>query len=272
MDGDDGRRYTSPQIGPTNSTGDGPAMPASATDRATRLLESRLLDGSWPAGSRLPAERLLAASLGISRGTLREATQRLVARGLLSARPGSGVYVTDRLHGGLASPWRQLLSEHPHLGTDMLEFRRVLEGAAAELAAQRATRQDLARLRALIDQLARARRAEDEAAETALDSALHAAIADAAHNSMFGYLQSNLLLMHREHIAQNHAGLRTGERSVAQALWQQHHDLWDAIRTRAPELARERMYAHIDFVTGQLAGRAPAGVSQRAGKRVRPSP
>lgn len=229
-------------------------MPPTAADRATRELESRLLDGRYAAGARLPAERALADELGVSRGTLREAVQRLAARGLLASRVGSGVYVTDRLHGGLTSPWRQLLTEHPHLGKDMLEFRRVLEGEAAAFAAQRATRADLAMLRGVIDRLRRARRDDDEAQEVLLDSVWHGAIASAAHNAMFGYLQANLLALHREHMAQNHAGLRFGDRAVAEALWQQHFALWEAIRTRAPEQARDTMYAHIDFVRARLTG------------------
>ncbi|MBC7206852.1 MAG: GntR family transcriptional regulator, partial [Methyloversatilis sp.] len=55
-------------------------MPPTAADRATRELESRLLDGRYAAGARLPAERALADELGVSRGTLREAVQRLAAR------------------------------------------------------------------------------------------------------------------------------------------------------------------------------------------------
>lgn len=228
-------------------------MPATAADRATRALEARLIDGGYPAGSRLPAERTLADELGVSRSTLREAVQRLAARGLLSSRVGSGVYVTDRLHGGLASPWRQLLSDHPHLGNDMLEFRRLLEGAAAQFAAERASRADLAMLRGVVNRLRRARRDDDETQEVLLDSVWHGAIATAARNSMFGYLQANLLSMHREHIAHNQAGLRHGDRAVAEALWQQHFALWEAIRLREPEQARDAMYAHIDFVRARLS-------------------
>lgn len=239
-----------------------------ASERAARELEAMLLDGRCPAGSRLPAERQLADMLGVSRGTLREAVQRLVARGLLDSRRGSGVYVTDRLHGGTVSPWRQMLAEHAHLGGDMLEFRQTLEVAAAELAAQRATRTDLARLRSLVSQLERARKNDDEAAETELDAAFHHAIADAAHNAMFSYLQTNFVAMHREHIANNQAGLRSGDTAVAAALWQQHEAIWQAIRDGDPPRAGALMRAHIGFVRERLA--VPA--AQRDAKRPRPRP
>ncbi|NEK56097.1 GntR family transcriptional regulator, partial [Rhizobium leguminosarum] len=48
-----------------------------------RQMETSLLDGTWPPGSRLPAERALAEQYDVSRNTVREAIQRLAARGLL---------------------------------------------------------------------------------------------------------------------------------------------------------------------------------------------
>nr|WP_063709600.1 GntR family transcriptional regulator [Cupriavidus basilensis] len=103
-----------------------------------RKLETAMLDGTWPAGARLPAERLLAGQYGVARNTVREATQRLAARGLLQSRQGAGVFVTEQLRTGFASPWRQLVADHPVLRDDILEFRRVLEGATAYFAAMRA--------------------------------------------------------------------------------------------------------------------------------------
>lgn len=111
------------------------------TEVVMRKIETALLDGSWPAGTRLPAERVLAEQYGVARNTIREATQRLVARGLLQSRRGAGVYVTDQLRVGIASPWGQLVADHPALRDDILEFRRVLEGATAYFAALRADSQ-----------------------------------------------------------------------------------------------------------------------------------
>ena len=101
-----------------------------------RKLEQALLDGSLPANARLPAERVLAERYDVSRNTIREAIQRLSARGLVRSRPGAGVYVTDQLRTGMSSsPWGQLVADHPAVRDDILEFRRVLEGATAYFAA-----------------------------------------------------------------------------------------------------------------------------------------
>lgn len=98
-------------------------MAGSARNRVEdimRKLETALLDGTWPVGARLPAERVLAERYDVARNTIREAIQRLAARGLLQSRRGAGVYVTDQLRTGIASPWGQLVADHPALRDDIL--------------------------------------------------------------------------------------------------------------------------------------------------------
>jgi GntR family transcriptional repressor for pyruvate dehydrogenase complex len=78
--------------------------------------------------------------------TARSDQETRLARDLLVSRHGGGTYVTDRLDASLIDPWQQLIDQHPFLQDDVLEFRYLLEGSAAELAAQRATDADLERL------------------------------------------------------------------------------------------------------------------------------
>ena len=107
-------------------------------DTIAAELEQRILEGSWNAGDRLPAERELSAQLGVSRASLREAIQKLVARGLLSTRQGGGTFVTDRLEAGFLDPWEELLQKHASVREDLLEFRELLEAKAAACAADHA--------------------------------------------------------------------------------------------------------------------------------------
>ncbi|MGH8779465.1 FadR/GntR family transcriptional regulator [Paraburkholderia sp.] len=213
-----------------------------------RQLETALLDGTWRAGTRLPAERVLAAEYGVARNTVREAIQRLAARGLLQSRRGAGVFVTDQLRTGIASPWGQLVADHPALRDDILEFRRVLEGATAYFAAQRADAADLRRIGAEMRELERARRRDDKAAEATADARLHEAIAQASHNTMFLHLHTSVIGMLREHIGTTGTGLRERDDDASALLLMQHRTLCDAIRTRRPEEARTAMQTHIDYV------------------------
>ncbi|VWC28413.1 GntR family transcriptional regulator [Burkholderia aenigmatica] len=218
------------------------------TEVVMRKIETALLDGTWPAGARLPAERVLAQQYGVARNTVREATQRLVARGLLQSRRGAGVYVTDQLRAGIASPWGQLVADHPALRDDILEFRRVLEGATAYFAALRADASDRRRIRALLRELETAHAHNDRAVEAATDSKLHEAIALASHNTMFLHLHTSVLGMLREHISINVSGMTEQDEYASDLLLRQHRVVCDAICAQRPEEARTAMQTHIDYV------------------------
>jgi len=228
-------------------------------EQVMRKMETALLDGTWPAGTRLPAERLLAAQYGVARNTIREAIQRLGARGLLQSRRGAGVFVTEQLRAGIASPWRQLVADHPVLRDDILEFRRVLEGATAYFAALRADPADLKRIRALLRALETSRERDDKAAEAEADAKLHEAIAQASHNTMFLHLHTSVIGMLREHITINGTGLRVQDEGASALLLLQHRTLCEAILARRPEEARTAMQTHIDFVRSRVEAEAEGG-------------
>lgn len=221
-----------------------------------RRMETALLDGTWPAGSRLPGERVLAEQYGVSRNTVREAIQRLSARGLLQSRRGAGVFATDRLRAGIASPWGQLVADHPALRDDILEFRRVLEGATAHFAALRANATDIARIRSLLRELEQARARDDKQGEARADAQLHDAIALASHNTMFLHLHTSVIGLLREHITINGTDLRSEDREASDQLLIQHRALCDAICNARPEEARTAMHTHIDFVRNRVRSEA----------------
>lgn len=221
-------------------------------DAVMRQMETSLLDGTWPAASRLPAERVLAERYAVSRNTVREAIQRLAARGLLQSRRGAGVFATDQLRAGIASPWGQLVADHPALRDDILEFRRVLEGATAQFAALRANAGDIERIRSSMHELERAHACDDKPSEARADAQLHDAIALASHNTMFLHLHTSVLGMLREHITTNGTDLRSDDREASEQLLIQHRALCDAICNRRPEEARTAMHTHIDFVRNRV--------------------
>jgi GntR family transcriptional repressor for pyruvate dehydrogenase complex len=221
-------------------------------EEVQRQLEVALLDGRYPANSKLPSERMLAEQFGVSRNTIREALQRMVARGLLRSRPGAGMFVGDQLRTSTSSPWSQLVVDQPALLNDVLEFRRVLEGATAYYAALRGTEDEHAGIRALLSGLEQARLGEQDSAEATLDAQLHEAIALASHNSMFLHLHASVLGILREHITLNGSNLRALDAEVSSQLLQQHRAICQAICSRRPEAARTAMQAHIDYVAGKL--------------------
>lgn len=113
-------------------------------------------------GDRLPPERSLAATLGVSRPAVREATRRLVDLGLLRARQGSGTYVAEVDQA------------------ELFAVRGRLEPLAAELAATHARSGDRAALARLLDAMRDA--VDDGPGFAALDLELHARVARASEN------------------------------------------------------------------------------------------
>lgn len=222
------------------------------SDAVAASLERRILEGSLRPADRLPPERELAIELGVSRPSLREAIQKLASRGLVQSRQGGGTYVTDRLESRFFDPWQDMLGEHPNLREDMLEFRRMLEGQAAEWAAERATEADQTRLDQAFAALNDAFLADDLEARSRADIAFHQAIGEASHNVLIGHLSAALLRLMHDNIRLNLGELRSIP-AAGSLLMRQHEAIHAAIRERKPQAARAAAETHIDFVRETLA-------------------
>lgn len=241
---------------------------ARLADVVANTLEQRILEGTLKPGDRLPAERELALSLGVSRPSLREAIQQLAAKGLLSTRHGGGTLVTDRLDAHFADPWQQMLSGHPMLHHDLLEFRQMLEGQAAALAADRATDVDLQRLDAA--HAALQAQYDGDAMDGCVDAdvAFHQVIAESAHNLLIQHLSASLMRVIQGHVAGNLQALHARPQRW-QHLRAQHQAIWQAIRDRQPEAADRAARAHIEYVRQSMADNAlQEGRLQTARRRL----
>lgn len=126
--------------------------PARPNERAELWLVTAILDGELPAGSTLPAERTLAAQLGITRPTLREAIQRLARDGWLTIAHGKPTVVNDYWVEGGLNVLGKLVEHQTHLSPDfigqLLEVRRNLAPAYTGLAVAHAPAEVVAILEA----------------------------------------------------------------------------------------------------------------------------
>ena len=222
------------------------------SDAVATTLEQRILEGSLKPGDRLPAERELAAELGVSRPSLREAIQKLASKGLLRSQQGGGTYVTGALQASFFDPWQAMVGSYPNLREDILELRRTLEGQAAEWAAERATDADLLRLTQAFERLQEAADLPEIATRAAADIAFHQAIGEAAHNALIAHLSAALLRLMRDSIELNLGELKDVA-AAGRLLASQHAALYSAICERKPQAARAAAETHIDFVRETLA-------------------
>lgn len=222
------------------------------SDTVATQLEQRILEGTWKPGDRLPSERDLATELGVSRPSLREALQKLAVKGLISVRHGGGNFVTDRMESSLVDPWQDMMTKHPGLRADLLEFRHMLEGQAAALAAARATSADISRLDSAFDEMEKAYDAGEMDRVTKSDVAFHQVVAESAHNVLIGQMNASLLRLIHEDMAVNLAHLRMEPEYWGQ-LRGQHRRIWQAVREGRADDARDAARAHLEFVQASMA-------------------
>ena len=160
------------------------------TEGAIDKIRERIVSGAWGPGDRLPKESELAAELGLSRNSLREAVRALSQLRVLEVRQGDGTYVSS-LEPGLLLESTGFIS-HLLLGEteiELYEVRRILEAAAATLAAGRI---DAGEKEELAQSLERMHGAGSVEELVEADVAFHAVIAKAAGNAVLASLLASL--------------------------------------------------------------------------------
>jgi GntR family transcriptional repressor for pyruvate dehydrogenase complex len=219
--------------------GSRPGRTASVTDEAIERIRQIIMSGEWGPGTRLPNEAELAGRLGISRNSLREAVRALSLLRVLEVRQGDGTYVSSLEPDLLLESTRfvsHLLGDKTVV--ELFEVRRILEPAAAALAAVRIDEQGLAKLRLELDRMAAATTSEGLVEP---DAAFHAIVADAAGNSVLSSLLETLST--RTMRARIWRGRL--ESGVLDATRAEHSRIYEAIAARDPELARTVAAAHV---------------------------
>jgi DNA-binding FadR family transcriptional regulator len=206
--------------------------------------------GRYPPGRVIPPEPLLGASLGVSRIVVREAVKALVSKGMLETRRRTGTVVLDPSRWSLLDPeivtWRAAATGIDlALANDIMELRRIVEPAAARLAAERASATERQELRAAYETMARAVAGEGKYSEA--DLAFHQIIIKACANPFVSQLQSVMLTVLRigfERLAETPGG-------PARSL-PMHRKLCEAIETGNGLAAERAVLKLIDSAENDL--------------------
>ncbi len=222
--------------------------PMAATDQAIEGIRELIASGEFGAGDRLPKENELAARIGVSRGSLREAIRALELVGVVAARQGDGTYLTSLTPALLLDVMSIVMDfTQDESILQLLEVRRVLEPAATALAAARASEEALDEVRAAMDAMGRAR---DPESLVEADAAFHSAIAHAAGNPALASLLDNLSgPTIRARVWHAIEERRAGDEAKAE-----HGRILAALEARDPDLARAASAVHVAGVEEWLRG------------------
>lgn len=234
-------------------------------DEVVQQIEALVLEGVLRVGDRLPGERELSRQFEVSRPILRDALKNLETRGLLTSRHGGGTYVADVIGQVFAKPVIELFATHRKAAGDYLEYRREIEGIAAEYAARRATSDDLALLERIIERMQEAHPSDSMDAEAAIDVEFHQAVGECAHNIMLMHTLRSCYRLLSDGVLHNR--ILVYELPDASAtLLGQHVAIYEAIRNGDPPAARQAAMDHITYIEQAMAEAERAGDWQRVAR------
>ena len=215
--------------------------PRRSYQKLTERLRQFMAEGHFRDGDKLPPERALAESFGVSRSSVREAIRALAEKGLLESRQGDGTYVRIPDIEPLKEAILEAVDSEGLMFDEVTEYRRIVEPGIAEIAAVRHTSGQLDRLKIIAcDQQRRLLIGENDGD---LDAQFHLALAECTGNK--------LLIDTVARLNRIYAKGRTPE--LRDTPWRQfsvssHLRIIDALERRSPEDSRKALEEHIDTV------------------------
>jgi GntR family transcriptional regulator, transcriptional repressor for pyruvate dehydrogenase complex len=205
-----------------------------------RQIERLILKKLRP-GDKLPSERELAQTLGVSRSSIRDAIRSLELMGMVEPRQGAGTIVCEVSSSSLANPLGNALKRKQELIGELLDFRKILEPPLAARAAVHASSEEVAEMEDILErQSEKLHTGESTIAE---DSEFHYSVALASGNSVVLKVLDILMDLLRE----------TRERSLQiegrpQKSLAGHRRILTAIKRHDAEAAKAAMRRHIEDI------------------------
>lgn len=214
-------------------------------EQTAEKLKQYILDQQFDVGDRLPNEYELASVLSVGRSTIRESVRRLVAQNILEVRQGSGTYISSKKGVAEDPLGLSFVKDTLKLTKDLFEMRCLLEPRIAQKVAQRATEDEVLKLKQIIREIEISlERGDDEHLQ--LDVDFHSMLANMSGNiamdSLVPMINQSIQL-----INDNFTNRQMKEDTV-----QSHRDIVNAIENQDGIAAYNAMLLHILTVQKSL--------------------
>ena len=226
----------------------------SLKDACISRLEQLILSGELKIGEQLPAERDLAAQIGVSRPVLHSALVDLDSKGLIRILPRRGVFINDFRRSGSLAMLGSLLSYHegsldPLLINSLIAMRFLVETETARLAACNRTEQQMLDFHGLLDEEAHSACGAPQTL-TNLDFSFHLSIAIASSNLVYPLIINSFQGVYT-HLTGRFFRRYCGT-PVAEAVRQFHRQLVEAFENRNANQAADTMMAMLNHGAAYL--------------------
>ena len=212
-------------------------------DEIKRMIQS----GELKEGDRLPNQNELAAQLGVSRTSLREAFNTLSVLGILEQHQGYGTIVKSKFSALYADHLSAPFITDEKATMELLEARQFIEIGAARLAAKNATPKQIKEMGVLIDDMAKANKREDTQKLSEQDIEFHFLIAQATQNRVIIHLLATIRGLMEKFMHEAFLILHDQKRYL-----KAHRDIYNAIKKKDPLKASSLIKKHIADVQKDL--------------------
>lgn len=204
-------------------------------------------EGKLKVGDKLPPERTLAEMFNVSRASIREAFSAMEIIGLIEVRPGDGSFVTSLNIAPFINTIAPLFVKTDEMEDELLEFRKMLELEAAKLAAGKGKPEEITLLEGPIHSMKAAIEKNDVNMGAEADIQFHKILFGLSNNYILtksaeyiGHILESSVRFNRAKI------LKDSENS--KVLYEQHKEIYEAVRNKDAQSAVEMMNKHLDFV------------------------
>ncbi len=212
-------------------------------------LQKMIEEGILQPGARLKTIDKLAEQYGVGKSTIREALSQLKARGLIESRQGEGTFVKQDATDALKALPALLISNREEL-THLLQVRKIIESGCAELAALHHDEHDEKTLREILDNMMISR--DNEEMGRIYDIQFHMAIAHATKNPFLRNIMESISEAMNQTIRDYRNLWLYSKDGSSTRLYQEHSEIFEAIRSRDPKKARRMTEKHLARVEKAL--------------------
>lgn len=208
-----------------------------ASEKVYQSIVNKILNEDWVPGAKITSENQLSKELGVSRMSVREAMEKLVALNVLQKKKGGGTYVNDLKPSMYLNGLIPMILLNKDNLQDILEFRMIIEVDSARICAERCDKEHISLMKKYYEEMHKYKDQPESFYEA--DFNFHMAIAKGTKNSLIikvNDIMTDLLMFHHKQIHQYlgpHGGLK------------EHVNIINAIETRDGELASLFMKRHI---------------------------
>ncbi|MBU5638872.1 FadR family transcriptional regulator [Geomonas sp. Red69] len=221
-----------------------PIKPKKVSTQIAEQIRSSILAGEFNPGEKLPPERELAELFGVSRPSVREALNILTSSGLVETYQGGGTLVRSLVENSAAMPLTELIRIDGDRALDVIEVRKGMESWTAWYAATRALPEDIRRIEAVIEGMRK--NLEDLKHSEDFDAHFHMLVARATHNVVWSHMMQSIFEAMQEFQRDVWRAVYLTEEDQ-QLLFNHHLKVYEMIRDRNPDGARDAMLEHLDF-------------------------